>query len=291
MSIHQLASLRQRWRIPLLWLSAGLIGPTFCWLVLRQPTLGFLLAGSLIVILVIIILFFERNGVFSLRRVVPTLLIITILSPYIRLPGDIPDVRPEFLIVLVASGLLFLGCLAKGTPIRLRHFPVYKWFGLFAFLIFLTMAYAATFKAQPISGRDFWELVKVILYFLIFALVTNQKLTPANLKRCYKLALLVFIISALFGFLQYFDLANINELVSPYYAPTQMESLLSSRITGTTGNPNEFGALMVLATSLALSGLLFLKEKRKLRLFLPYVPIDCQRSLRYLCSRAGESPG
>jgi O-antigen ligase len=266
MSVRQFASLWQRWREVLPWLGVSFIGLALGWLVLRQPTFGFLLTGSLIVILVIIILFFERNGVFSLRRVVPMLLIITILSPYIRLPGDIPDVRPEFLIVLVASGLLFLGCLAKGTPIRLRHFPVYKWFGLFAFLIFLTMAYAATFKAQPISGRDFWELVKVILYFLIFALVVNQKLTPTSLERYYKLVLLVFIISAFFGFLQYFDFANINELVSPYYAPTQMKSLLSGRITGTTGNPNEFGALMVLATSLALSGLLFLKEKRKLRL-------------------------
>jgi len=263
MSIRQFASLGQRWRRALPWLKAGFAGLALGWLVLRQPILGFLLAVFLIVIFAVIILFFERNGAFSLKRVVPALLVLTILFPYIRLPGDIPDIRPEFVIIFVASGLLFLGHFAKGSPIQLRRYPIYKWFGLFAFSIFLSMAYMVLFRGQPIIGRDFWELVKVFLYFLIFAIVASQNITPTNLRRYYKFALLVFVISALFGFLQYFDFASINEVASPYYAPTQMEGLLvQGRITGTMGNPNDFGALMALAASLAFSGGLFLQRGR-----------------------------
>jgi len=51
MRVHQLASLGQRWRIPLLGLSAGLIGLAFGWLVVRQPKVGLLLAASLLPVL------------------------------------------------------------------------------------------------------------------------------------------------------------------------------------------------------------------------------------------------
>jgi len=143
----------------------------------------------------------------------------------------------------------------------------YKWFGLLAGSIVLSMAYGSLLKAQPLIGRDLWEVAKVFVYFLLFALVASLHISPTSLKRYYKLALIVLTLSALFGFLQYLDFGPINEVVSPYYAPTQMRGLLvHGRITGTTPNPNEFGALMVLAASLALSGGLFLQERRLRRL-------------------------
>ena len=112
------------------------------------------------------------------------------------------------------------------------------------------MTYAAIVKNQPIIGRDFQELIKLLLYFLIFALIANQDIKPTSLKHYYKFALVVLMFSALFGFMQYIDFAGINQILSPYYAPTQMRGLLvHGRITGTTGNPNEFGALMVLSIS------------------------------------------
>ena len=259
MRIYQPALLQQLWRILLLgifWLALGL-------LVVRQPILGLLLMVLVIVTLLGVILFFGWDGVLSLKRAVPVLLVVAILFPYIRLPGETPDVRLEFVIAIVAWGLLFLGHLATGFPIRLRRCPVYKWFGLFGFSIVLSMAYAAWFKGQLLIGRDFWELVKVFLYFLLFALVMNQKISLVDLRYYYKLALLIFVVSSCVGFLQYIDFLGINERVSPYYAPTQMRGLLvHGRITGTMPNPNEFGALMVLALSIALSGILFFQERK-----------------------------
>lgn len=73
----------------------------------------------------------------------------------------------------------------------------------------------------------------------------------------------IFLISTFFGFLQYINFAGINQIMSPYYAPTQMRGLLvHKKIIRTTANYNEFGSLMIFASSLALSGGLVVGEKR-----------------------------
>ena len=209
-----------------------------------------------------VVYLFFKNGALSFNRVIIPLLAVSILSPSIRLPVGIPDVRLELIIVLIAWGLFLLGHLTTNHPLRLRANPVYKWFALFGLTILFSIIYAALAKGYSPIGRDSWELGKLLEYFLIFALVANLRISPTNMRRYYKITLLLFILSALFGFAQYLNLGNINAVVSPYYAPTQMQGLLvHGRITGTTSNPNEFGALMVLASSVALSGALFLRRR------------------------------
>jgi len=233
------------------------------WLALFQPMLSLILSVGLIIFFLIMMLFFVLDGIFSLRKAMPSLLIAAILLPYIRLPGSIPNVRPEFVIVFAAWGLLLLAHFTTGLPIRLKRCPPHKWFALFGLSIFMSMSYGAVVKNEPLLTRDLFEFVKLILYFLIFSLAASQTINQTAFKRYYRLALVILMFSALVGFLQYIDFAGINESVSPYYAPTQMEGLLvHGRITGTTGNPNEFGALMVLAISLAMSGALFFRESK-----------------------------
>lgn len=239
-----------------------LIGLAIGSLSAESPVVALLVAVVITALLIVVSILF-KNGKLAIKRVVILLMFVSILLPSIKLPMGVPSVRPEFIVVLVAWGLLLLGYPATRYLIRIRRCPAYKWFGLFGFSIVLSMAYASWFKGQPLLGRDFWELAKVFLYFLICALVASQTIGPMNLKRYYKLALLVFVLSALMGFLQYIDFAGINEVVSPYYAPTQMGGLLThGRINGTMPNPNEFGALMVLASSLALAGGLFFREQK-----------------------------
>ncbi|MDK2897347.1 MAG: hypothetical protein PWP04_1467 [Candidatus Atribacteria bacterium] len=263
MSDYQLVSLQQRLIDFSIWLGFGIGVAFMVWLAVRRPMLGVMLIIGIIAFLLGIMLFFGLDGVLSLRRAVPALLVVAILFPPIRLPGGIPDVRPEFIIAVIAWGLLLLSHLATGLPIRLRKYPSYKWFGLFGLSILVSMAYAGIIKNQLIIGRDFQELIKLLLYFLIFTLIANQDIKPTSFKHYYKLALVVLMLSAFFGFMQYIDFAGINQVLSPYYAPTQMRGLLvHGRITGTTPNPNEFGALMVLAISLAISGVLFFQERK-----------------------------
>jgi len=210
---------------------------------------------------------FFRKGRLLAHRVVSLLLVASVLLPAIPVPG-FPDVRLELILVLVSWGLLLLSHLATGQPIRFHRDPVYKWFALFGLAILFSMTYASLVKDYPPIGRDFWELGKLLEYLLIFALVANLDISSIYIRSCYNTTLVVFLCSALFGLAQYLNLGSINTVVSPYYAPTKAQGiLLSGRITGTMGNPNEFGALMVLAFSLSLSGVMVFQQKR-LRLFL-----------------------
>jgi len=217
--------------------------------------------------LLICIYIFFYEGKFTLSRVVIPLLVASILFPPIRIPLGIPSIRLELIIILIAWMLLILKNLAKGQILKISKNPIYKWFVFFGFAILLSISYSIIFKGYSIIARDFWEFGKLIEYFLIFTLVANLDISSIDIKRFYKYALIVFLCSSFIGFAQYFNIANINAVISPYYAPTQIRGLLvSGRVTGTTGNSNEFGALMVFASSLAFSGLLFFKKKT-MRLF------------------------
>ena len=232
----------------------------------KSPLFGILLT-ILIVCFSIFIYVFFKESMLSFQRIVTPLLVASILLPPIRLPQGIPSIRIELIIILLAWMLLFLGHFAKGYPIKFHQNPVYKWFALFGLAILLSISYVTIFKGYVIIGRDFWEFGKLLEYFLIFTLVANLDISPNEMKHYYKIALVLFLCSAFFGIAQYLNLGNINATISPYYTLTQMRGLLvHKRIIGTTGNPNEFGALMVLASSLAFSGVLFFKKKT-MRLF------------------------
>lgn len=227
----------------------------------KSPLFALLLALLIVCFFIFIYIFF-KEGIFSFQRIVTPLLVASILFPPIGLPKGIPSIRLELIITLLAWMLLLLGHFAIGQPIKFRRNSVYKWFVLFGVAILLSISYGVIVKGFPVIVRDFWEFGKLLEYFLIFALVANLDISPNEIKHYYKIALVVFLCSAIFGIAQYLNLGNINATITPYYTPTQMRGLLiHKRIIGTTGNPNEFGALMVLASSLAFSSVLFFKKK------------------------------
>jgi len=220
---------------------------------------GLLLALAGLGSIALVYIFF-KNGRLSLDRVIIPLLIVAVLFPSVRLPAGIPALRIELILIVIAWTLFLLGHLATGEAMRLRWNPTNKWFFLFGISILVSISYAVFVKGYYPIGRDFWEFGKLIEYFLIFALVASLHVSSEQMRKYYLISLMVFLCSAIFGFAQYFNLFDINSMATPYYAPTQMAGLVrAGRIVGTTSNPNEFGALMVLAASLALTGALWLK--------------------------------
>ena len=198
----------------------------------------------------------------SNKCIITPLLIMSILLPPINLPTGIPDVRLEILFVLSIWGFLILNHFVTRKPIRFHRNSVSKWFLLFGLAIFASICYSALIKGYYPIGRDFWEFGKLIGYFLIFTLVANLNILPTEIEYYYRVTLIIFLCSSLFAYAQYSNFANINEVISVYYvSPYQMENVLQGRVTGTTGNPNEFGAFMILASLLAFSGIFFLKKK------------------------------
>ena len=210
--------------------------------------------------LLVLTYIFFRDGRLSFDRIVIPLLIVAVLFPSVRLPAGIPALRIELIIILIAWTLFLLRHPITGEAMRLRWNPTNKWFFLFGTSILVSIAYAALVKGYYPIGRDFWEFGKIIEYFLIFALVASLHISSEQMRKYYLISLIIFLCSAIFGFAQYFNLFDINSIVTPYYAPTQMAGLIrAGRIVGTTSNPNEFGSLMVLAAALALTGALWFK--------------------------------
>jgi O-antigen ligase len=263
MSKNEIAPIAKQLLSLIVWLGTGIVGLLMIFLLVQHSITGVMLMVPIFVIFIGILLLFGRDGAFSINRIILPLFFVAILFPSIRISGNIPDPRPEFIVVAITILFLFIIHLISEKTVCMRRLPTDKWFILFGLSIVVSMAYSNLFMNHPIIGRDLWELFKLILYYLIFSLVANLQINTEDMRRYYLFIILIFLISAFFGFLQYINFASINQIMSPYYAPTQMRGLLvHKRITGTTANPNEFGALMVLASSLALSGGLTIEGKR-----------------------------
>ncbi|MEC9491681.1 O-antigen ligase family protein [Flexistipes sp.] len=184
-------------------------------------------------------------------------MVATILLPPLRISG-IPDIRFDLIIIILAWGIYLGDHISSERVIVFQHIHIIKWFGIFGLVICLSILYASLIKGYPLILRDTFELIKLLKYFLIFSFVANLTISHRDFQLYCELAIIIFLMSAFIGFAQFFNLFNMNAYISPYYAPTQMQGLLlHGRITGTTGNPNEFGALMVFAASLSLALALF----------------------------------
>jgi len=125
----------------------------------KLPLFAMLLALLITCFFIFIYIFFKK-GMLSFQRIVIPLLVASILFPPIRLPGGIPSIRVQLIIILVAWALLLLGHFAIGHPIKFHQDPVYKYFVLFGLAILLSITYGAIVKGYPVilSGVIFGNL-------------------------------------------------------------------------------------------------------------------------------------
>jgi O-antigen ligase len=209
---------------------------------------------------------FFPDGRLRVERVVVILSAACVLLPSISTValGGATYLRPELLLVVAVWALYSLGHLVSASHAPLRRTPGSRWFLIFGGAILASMAWAATALDSWPSYRDLLELIKLGEYVLCFLLPATAAAGTLSTARTIRQLTLLLLLSLAFGFLQYYDALGVNAILSPIYAPTQMEGLLKyHRITGTTSNPNEFGALMVLGGAISLSAALSQKEGRK----------------------------
>lgn len=229
-------------------------------LFMAHKRLGLLIILSLVGILIVYLVFF-RGRKLAIKKAIVPLLIGAVLLPSLPMPFELPSVRMDLILILIAWGLLSFGNIATQNKVTLHWSSTHKWFFLFGLSIMMSMIWAALVMGYAPFWRDFFELAKLLEYFLIFSLIASLRITPLEMEKYYVITIFIFLISAGFGFAQYWNLFNVNASISPYFTSAKMEGLLKySRVIGTTGNPNLFGGLMILPASLALSGTLWLKR-------------------------------
>lgn len=202
-----------------------------------------------------------KSGKLSFNYLPILLLFCSVLCPPIRFESA-PYIRLELILILIAWPLLFLGNIARGASVQLKKLPIYKWFFVFGSSILISIFWNWIFTGFTPTPRDFFEIAKLLEYFLIFLFVVNLDINSKLFKKIYIFSICIFLISALFGLIQYFDFFHeFNEFFIEYIAPNHLnEWIRHRRVVGTTGNPNEFGMLMVIAFSLSLIGFLWTKK-------------------------------
>lgn len=182
------------------------------------------------------------------------LVLLTIVSPFIPLPGSLPAVRPEqvVLLVLVVPFLAFL-----------RRHPAQRAVGIvdLGFLA-LTASTILTLALAPIivpgisrSLRDIFEVAWIAQYWLIYRLARTLEFSDDQTIRLVRLLAWSSVVLAIFAVLQFLDPPGFNNLVTAIW--TEAHNLLGvereGRAVGTSGNANQFGILSAffLCTGLA----------------------------------------
>jgi len=217
--------------------------------------------GLIILIFLLFLLLLLKSRKLSFNDIPLLLLLFSVLLPPIRFEST-PYVRPELILILITWPLFLLGRIAKGESIKLRWTPTHKWFFIFGASILISILWVWIFQNFSPTPRDFFEIAKLIEYFLIFAFVTNLNTKRENFRKYYIFTICIFLIATVFAFIQRGNLfPGFNESFIGYVAPKHLDEWLAHRrIVGTVGNPNEFGILMVMASSLAISGTLWIKK-------------------------------
>jgi O-antigen ligase len=105
-----------------------------------------------------------------------------------------------------------------------------------------------------LSPRDFYELLKLALYFAILRLAMSAGIQRGFQRSVLNVFLAAGSISAALGIAQYFDWLRVNSWLSGRFAPELHLNVLKSsgRVVGTVANPNYFGILCAMVVMAAL---------------------------------------
>ncbi|OAI38668.1 hypothetical protein AYO38_02035 [bacterium SCGC AG-212-C10] len=194
------------------------------------------------------------------------LLVAAFVSPNFGMPGSLPAVRADQLILLVL--LPFLGLLVVKEPAYRRL--------TFADGVFLLLAIAisASIAAAPLivpevtwSLRDPFEVARVIEYWLMYRFALTVVPEESTTRSLLVLVFVIAIGETVFSLIQYIDgFGNhFNPKVTKYWAigHNLVGVQRESRIVGTVGNANYYSMLSALPMILGLAVILLKKHLGK----------------------------
>jgi len=173
------------------------------------------------------------------------LLFSLILLPWIKIGSASPEIRPEWV-------LLIIGLLVFHVGKKTIKSSVAYWSIALAISFFVSTIYGMTFLNVSVDARDFFELLKPILYFLLYIFVASTSLSLIELKRFLKIAILIFSVAGAISVIQYFAPETIRPILSLFTDSERIIIYAQARATGTMGNANDLGMLNMLGFALTL---------------------------------------
>ena len=121
---------------------------------------------------------------------------VAVLAPYIPIT-DTFSLRPE----IIMAGILFLWLLPT-NGLKILKNPVFRWLGLLAGMIALSLAYSVLILGRSFILQDTFEVFKVGVYAVIFYAACAGPVDAEEFKKTYVWILWIFLASAATGIMQ-----------------------------------------------------------------------------------------
>jgi glycosyltransferase involved in cell wall biosynthesis len=212
-------------------------------------------------------------GVFLMdgSLLVITVLASTLLIPTFIIKESLPAIRFEQLLLFFYLAKRILQ-VRRGKTYR----PIRFWFGIFTLSMTISIVFAWFVLDAPPAPRDFFEVIKLVTYYLFFDLAYNEIANSKELRKITNVFLGIMVFANIFALAQYFDFLGINWWLTVFYAAkTQFIPVVNyaHRIVGILPNPNDFGMLNVLFITLLL--VRFLSEKMSKSKMALYLLVFC----------------
>ncbi|HEY4668533.1 MAG TPA: carbohydrate binding domain-containing protein [Tepidiformaceae bacterium] len=182
------------------------------------------------------------------------LLIAAVISPNIGMPGGLPAIRLEQLLLLLflPSMVLFHRRHPEFLRPRLLDFAFLALAGATAISILL----APLLVSQVTwSIRDPFEVARVVQYWLLFRLALTVVPSVSLVRSIVQLLLIVVIAGTVFSVLQYLLPGSFNDNVTALWTAGHSVTAINNtgRVVGTVGNANYYAILSSFLLALALS--------------------------------------
>jgi len=185
------------------------------------------------------------------------LVALALISPNIGLPGTLPAVRLEQL--LLAIGFIPFVAWSIRHPETRRLGLVDAGFAILAVATALTLVFAPILvPGVGRSPRDVLELVRLVEYWLLYRIGGSFGGRGDGTIWLQRVLAGAGAILAVFAVIQYLNPSGFNEVVTALWTEAHnLEGVVGSgRAVGTAGNANQFGVLAILLLCVAFAGLL-----------------------------------
>lgn len=209
------------------------------------------IAIALLVVLSLFLYFLKGNV--GLNQFVLILIPTIVLSPMIDVPGII-GIRLDDL-WLAFGAIVYITKVAFTNQKFEFKLPRYSTMFII-FIAWITISiFISSFKEPYFySNRDWLEVYKNLKLLLIIVIANQIIINKTLIDKIFNVILFSLSASALFGIMQYFNLAGINSWLTPHFlAESQIKGLeVHGRIVGTYANPNVFGTAMLVGIGLSI---------------------------------------
>lgn len=219
-----------------------------------NPTYAIYSLGSLSVLFLLFLFIVGRlNALHYVMILIPFL----VLSPEIALP-NLPAARlDDFWLLCGLIIITFKTIIAKNIEFNIPNYT--KWFLLFVAWIVFTIFLSSYREPNLYTIRDWLEPYKALKLIVLLVLMTTIKMDNQDKQKIIKNFLFTMLIASIFGFVQYFNLWDINSWLSHYYVDNELQAFnleTQNRVVSTFGNSNVFGGALLIAIAFSLANFL-----------------------------------